>query len=204
MKEKINAIVSMLISSPQAMSVAIGVLAYALLIVYSAISNTTADKQKRRPISMKRTLALLVALLILLAAAGCHDDMPLGVIVVETDKAANATEKPDDPATTGTNTNTNGNVNISASYPAYTKKDGTWAIYMYICGADLESGSGLASMDIDEVLKAKLPDNVNVVMEMGGAKSSSTGYTPKAAIQPSHQLLRASSTASCTSTGRTT
>jgi len=152
---------------------------------------------------MKKTLSLLIALLILLAAAGCHDDMPLGVIVVETNKAANATEKPDDPAATGNNGN-NGNVNINASYPAYTKKDGTWAIYMYICGADLESGSGLASMDIDEVLKAKLPDNVNVVMEMGGAKSSSTGYTPKAAIQPSHQLLRASSTASCTSTGRTT
>ena len=118
---------------------------------------------------MKKTLSLLIALLILLAAAGCHDDMPLGVIVVETNKAANATEKPDDPAATGTNGN-NGNVNINASYPAYTKKDGTWAIYMYICGADLESGSGLASMDIGEVLKAKLPDNVKVVMEMGGAK----------------------------------
>jgi hypothetical protein len=65
------------------------------------------------------------------------------------------------------------------SYPAYTDKDDTWAIYMYICGSNLESfekgnpkdGYGMASFDITEAETAELPRNVSVVMEMGGAKN---------------------------------
>ena len=44
-----------------------------------------------------------------------------------------------------------------------------WAIYWYLCGSDLESKHSSASNDIDEMLKVKLPENVKVVLETGGA-----------------------------------
>ena len=51
-----------------------------------------------------------------------------------------------------------------------SRKD-TWAIYWYLCGSDLESGSGFATDDLAELLKVTLPDNVTVVIETGGARS---------------------------------
>ena len=42
-------------------------------------------------------------------------------------------------------------------------------VMVYMCGSDLESGYGAASADIEEMLEADLGDNVNVVLETGGA-----------------------------------
>ncbi|MBQ0009232.1 MAG: Ig-like domain-containing protein [Firmicutes bacterium] len=53
-----------------------------------------------------------------------------------------------------------------------------WTIMIYMCGADLESESGLASGDIKEILSvANQPNDVNIVIETGGAKSWSLGST---------------------------
>lgn len=45
----------------------------------------------------------------------------------------------------------------------------TWAIYLYLCGSDLESRYGCASADISEIMQVKLPANVKVVIETGGS-----------------------------------
>lgn len=45
----------------------------------------------------------------------------------------------------------------------------TWLVYWYICGSDLESDGGAASGDLQEMLNAKLPDNVQVLIQAGGA-----------------------------------
>ncbi len=52
---------------------------------------------------------------------------------------------------------------------------GTWTIFVYLCGSDLESGSGLASGDMDEMLKAATGSNVRFVVETGGSKKWSNG-----------------------------
>lgn len=63
--------------------------------------------------------------------------------------------------------------NISVEEQALDK----WTILMYICGADLESGStgysgGAATADIAEILSVRnQPEDVNIVMQTGGAKS---------------------------------
>ncbi len=50
-------------------------------------------------------------------------------------------------------------------------------ILVYMCGADLESEHGLASGDIYEMLKVSgQPDDVNIVIETGGANSWSSSY----------------------------
>ena len=45
-----------------------------------------------------------------------------------------------------------------------------WTIYMYICGSNLETENGAATRDMDEIIKSKLPENVKVLIETGGAK----------------------------------
>lgn len=45
----------------------------------------------------------------------------------------------------------------------------TWAVYWYLCGSNLESEDGAASADLAELLKTRLPDNVKVIIQTGGA-----------------------------------
>ena len=47
----------------------------------------------------------------------------------------------------------------------------TVTVMLYICGADLESYSGCASDDIQEMLDASFGSNVNLVLQTGGCKS---------------------------------
>ena len=50
-------------------------------------------------------------------------------------------------------------------------------VLLYICGADLESKSSLATGDIQEILKVSgQPDDVNIVIETGGASSWASTY----------------------------
>lgn len=48
-------------------------------------------------------------------------------------------------------------------------EDGSWAIYWYLCGSDLESNGGFATNDLSELMEVELPENVNVVIETGGS-----------------------------------
>lgn len=48
-------------------------------------------------------------------------------------------------------------------------EDGSWAVYWYLCGSDLESGGGFATGDLNELMQVKLPKNVKVVIETGGS-----------------------------------
>ena len=54
----------------------------------------------------------------------------------------------------------------------------TWVIYWYLCGTDLESELGAASEDLAELQKVKLPPNVKVVIQTGGANQWQTGGVP--------------------------
>lgn len=43
-----------------------------------------------------------------------------------------------------------------------------WALFVYMCGTDLESNYGAATNDLLEMLKADIPDNVQVFVYTGG------------------------------------
>jgi hypothetical protein len=47
--------------------------------------------------------------------------------------------------------------------------DTEWAIYVYLCGSDLESEGGAATNDLAELLDAKLPENIKIIIQTGGA-----------------------------------
>ncbi|MBO4395847.1 MAG: hypothetical protein J5819_05830 [Eubacterium sp.] len=52
-----------------------------------------------------------------------------------------------------------------------TGTDGSWAVYWYLCGSDLESEHGFATTDLDELTEVTLPDNVTVIIQAGGASA---------------------------------
>lgn len=49
--------------------------------------------------------------------------------------------------------------------------DTEWAIYWYLCGSDLESGGGAATIDLIELTEVELPDNVKIIIQTGGAST---------------------------------
>lgn len=62
-----------------------------------------------------------------------------------------------------------------AARPRYTTLFGNGAdtatVMVYMCGTDLESQSGMATSDLNEMAKATLGDNVNVIIYTGGCRS---------------------------------
>lgn len=60
----------------------------------------------------------------------------------------------------------------TCSIEVVTPQSDAWTIMIYMCGADLESESGLASGDIDEMLKVTgQSDKTNIIIQTGGAKT---------------------------------
>lgn len=53
--------------------------------------------------------------------------------------------------------------------PVLQAGDGSWAVYWYLCGSDLETNGGFATTDLSEMMEVQLPENVNVVIQTGGA-----------------------------------
>ena len=49
------------------------------------------------------------------------------------------------------------------------KPEDNWLVYWYVCGSNLESEYGSATKDINEMLQAKLPPNVKVLIQAGGS-----------------------------------
>ena len=96
-----------------------------------------------------KLLAVLLALAMCLPLAACGGDQaPTG-----TAPAAMDNTKPTAPDTQEED----------------TPNDGSWAVYWYLCGSDLETNHGCATTDLQEMLEVQLPENVNVVIQTGGA-----------------------------------
>ena len=57
----------------------------------------------------------------------------------------------------------------AAPVEAEVSSDGSWAVYWYLCGSDLETNGGFATIDLQEMLEVQLPENINVVIQTGGA-----------------------------------
>ncbi len=57
----------------------------------------------------------------------------------------------------------------------YGDPETTWTVMMYLCGTDLESQSGFASFNLSEICYADLSENVNFLIETGGAREWEMG-----------------------------
>jgi hypothetical protein len=48
---------------------------------------------------------------------------------------------------------------------------GTWTTCLYLCGSNLESRQSWGTKTLEELCKARIPKNVNAVIQVGGAKT---------------------------------
>ncbi len=72
-----------------------------------------------------------------------------------------------------------GKMNISRAEDKSTPmgEDGTWTIFVYLCGTDLESsGQGSATSDLNQMMSAQGSDNVRFVMQTGGTNQWINDY----------------------------
>ena len=66
---------------------------------------------------------------------------------------------------------------VSASCKITVADQESYTIMLYLCGSDLESDNGLATSDLQEILKvSNQPENVNISIITGGAKTWSSTY----------------------------
>ncbi len=80
----------------------------------------------------------------------------------------------------GAETNAVSSSGAKAAFSSAYDASDTWVIYWYLCGTDLETEQGSASADLQELLSVKLPPNVKVVIQAGGAHQWHTeGMTPQ-------------------------
>ena len=84
-------------------------------------------------------------------------------------------------STGGTGYERNTNLSVDASGKLQVKrnelgnepmgKEGTWTVFVYMCGSDLETNYNSASTDIKEMISASESDKVNIVIQTGGANA---------------------------------
>ena len=60
--------------------------------------------------------------------------------------------------------------------------DGAWTILVYLCGTDLESGYGAATMDLGEMLDRDFGSQVRFVVQTGGCAQWQNEVIPEDAI----------------------
>ena len=53
---------------------------------------------------------------------------------------------------------------------------GTWTIFVYLCGTDLESGGGYASGDLVQMLEASTDENIKFLIQTGGTSQWMNDY----------------------------
>lgn len=71
----------------------------------------------------------------------------------------------------------------SATFEDTYNANDTWLIQWYLCGTDLESKSGAASSDFQELLNVKLPANVKILIQTGGAEQWHNNVVPSNAVE---------------------
>ena len=100
----------------------------------------------------KNLLSLLLTMAMCLSLVACGGEETL-------DEAENAFSE------TGDDVSFDTDKSMTSNKPG----DGSWAVYWYLCGSDLETNGGFASTDLSEMMEVQLPENVNVVIQTGGA-----------------------------------
>lgn len=53
-------------------------------------------------------------------------------------------------------------------------EEGTWSIFVYLCGTDLESDGGCATEDLEEMMDIGSDENLNIIVQTGGTRSWDT------------------------------
>ena len=119
---------------------------------------------------LKKILSVLTAILMMCSISACsgsETDTETADTPEETKIEENRTIEPVTPV------NVNDSMlSINRSVRSQTVpmgEEGTWTVFVYLCGADLESDAYFASVDIEEMMNASTNENVRYIVQTGGA-----------------------------------
>lgn len=116
----------------------------------------------------RKLLSLLLVLAMVLSLASCGDDEDAAGTLAG---AGEDTEWEDTEE------------GQAAGESAAKGQGGSWAVYWYLCGSDLETNGGFATTDLSEMMEVQLPENVNVVIQTGGADIWQNEYVDSSKLQ---------------------
>lgn len=117
--------------------------------------------------SIKKCLAVILCLCMLLGLTACGGDSDTGSSVTsDTGAKQNDTGSSSVSSSTGVTDNT---PSVSTGTDAAGAVPGSWSIYWYLCGSDLETESACGTIDMLEMFDVELPENVRVIIQTGGA-----------------------------------
>lgn len=123
---------------------------------------------------MKRIIKLMsvmLSALLLLSLLGCAAPEGEGLAGTDTAIGSPDTSAPLEPAE---------GVAPDGTAQGETAK---WSVFIYMCGTDLESGSGAATDNIIEALEAYSVEDVNVIVQTGGTATWQNDYVDSEVIQ---------------------
>lgn len=105
---------------------------------------------------------VMLSLLSVMLCGGCGDESSN---VARKIPSTTSSSGPSTTTSTAKETETKQESNVIRS----SSTGGSWSVFLYMCGSDLESEDGLASYNIAEILCAPESENVDVVIETGGS-----------------------------------
>lgn len=117
----------------------------------------------------KKLLSLFLVLAMIFSLTACGGEEPTEA--VDTDSLAEEISEEDEVW------------HDDVTYSTANVEDDSWAVYWYLCGSDLESKGGFATIDLNEMMEVQLPENVNVVIQTGGAAVWQNEYMNPAKLQ---------------------
>lgn len=116
----------------------------------------------------KRLMAFLIVFAMVLSLAACSDEGG-GASTHKNSGLDTSLSR-----STEMKMSSSGDLEIQRVSRTETKKmgeSGTWTIFVYMCGSDLESDGGLATMDLQEMIAGAQSDKVKFVVQTGGANA---------------------------------
>lgn len=127
---------------------------------------------------MKRFLSLFLAVALMLSLmVGCGEKTPEETTAPKENSSAVQTSAMEETTAPPESSSSAAGANIKLSVP----EGDTWTVLVYLCGTDLESNGGYASINVAEMCLAQQSQNVNVILETGGTKQwSIDGIDPSA------------------------
>ena len=118
--------------------------------------------------------AILTSLTVTLTAAGCGAESSEKTSSSEITSAAQVTTDEKAPEALPVSETTDSPLTIMRKKRGSESpmgEAGTWTIFVYICGSNLETDFGSASADITEMMDSSANENVKYVVQTGGAAS---------------------------------
>lgn len=136
-------------------------------VVGELITNSLSGKKSKKS-NLKTILIIAVILIVgyfVIQAIIPKEDVP----AIQTQNAGEVTAGQSSPL----NSAVSGSANPKRTVIKGNGED-IYTIMIFMCGSDLESRYGMATADLNEILKSRISDKVNIIVETGGAESWKT------------------------------